>query len=320
MEYKDYYKILGVDKNATKDEIKKAYKKLAKKYHPDRNPGNKEAETKFKEINEAYEVLSDDEKRQKYDTLGENWRNFQQSGGQGGFDWSQWTAGNDGGSYYYYEGDPSDIFGESGFSDFFETIFGSGRRRSGFGSQQHTRQSRAFKGQDYKTDITITLEEAYHGTSRIINVNGNKIRINIKPGSYDGQKLKVKGKGAPGINGGENGDLYIHIHIPEHYLYQRKGDDLYQKINIDLYTAVLGGKAEVNTFTGPVKVKIPAGTQPGKKLRLKGKGMPKYNLPGQFGDMYVEVNVKIPTDLSAEEKELFEKLKAIYEQKHKATV
>lgn len=297
MDYKDYYKILGVPKNASQEEIKKAYRKLAVKYHPDKNQGNREAEERFKEVNEANEVLGDPEKRRKYDELGENWRHFQQSGAPhgGGFDWSQWQQQPGGGAY-----SRGDEFFEGDFSDFFNTIFGGGAGRAG---------RRAGKGQDYRGDIDLTLEEAYHGTTRVLQLNGQKIRIRTKPGSAEGQTLRIGGKGAPGIGGGPAGDLYIHIHVLPNSRYTREGNDLVQRIHIDLYTAILGGKVEVPTLAGMLSINVPAGTQPGKRLRLKGKGMPLYGTKSSHGDMFVEIQVDIPIELSAREKELFEELR-----------
>lgn len=298
MDYKDYYKVLGVDKKAKADEIKKAYRKLAVKYHPDKNPDDPAAEEKFKEINEAYEVLSDAEKRQKYDELGENWRHFQQGGGQGGFDWSQWQQ--PGGGSYYYQGDASDMFGEAGFSDFFQNIFG-GRRTS--------RPHAKMKGHDLEAVVELTLEEAYHGAERILNTGSQQLKVKIKPGSYDGQKLRLKGKGAESPTGGSPGDLYLKLVIRPHHLYERKNDDLERSLNVDLYTAVLGGKITVNTFSGPVSITIKPGTQNGKVLRLKGKGMPVYGSHGTFGNLLLKVNVLIPENLTDKEKELFTELK-----------
>ncbi len=310
MEYKDYYKILGVDKKASQAEIKKAYRKLAVKYHPDKAQGDKASEEKFKEINEAYEVLSDPEKRKKYDTLGANWKQFEQGGG--GFDPRQWGGT---GSTFHFEGDPSDIFGGGDFSDFFNMFFG-GQGMGGGGSRTYQKRPRARKGHDYEVETTLTLEEAYHGTTRILNLDGKKIRMKIKPGAFDGQKLRVKGKGGPGAHGGASGDLYLNIKVAPHHLYKRNGDNLEQVLNLDLYTAVLGGKATAYTFTGPVNVKIPAGIQNGKILRLKGKGMPVFGKANTFGDMLLKVNVTIPKHLTRKEKELFEELRKLDEQKH----
>ena len=298
--YKDYYKILGVSKNATQDEIKRAYRKLAAKYHPDRNPGDKTAEERFKEINEAYQVLSDPEKRKLYDNLGSDWERYQKAG----VSWEDFVRQKAGGGYASYE----DLFSDSdSFFDLFEILFGSG-----FGRGAGRRTNRPRKGQDLKATITITLEEAYHGTTRLIDVNGQKLRITLKPGVANGQKLRIKGKGLPGINGGPNGDLYIIVQVLPHEKFKREGDDLYLSITIDLYTAVLGGKVKISTFKGDINVTIPPGTQPNKKLRLKGFGMPKYNQPGRYGDLYITVNVEIPTDLTEEEKELFKKLRDMY--------
>lgn len=305
MEYKDYYKLLGVDKKASQDEIRKAYRKLAVKYHPDKNPGNKQAEEKFKEINEANDVLGDPEKRKKYDHLGDNWQNFQQRGRQGGFDWSQWQQQ---GAGRRSQRDPSDIFGETDFSEFFNTIFG------GMGGDMGARSSRtrgtrgAFKGQDYQAEIELSLEEAYHGSSRIFDVHGQKIRVSTKPGAYDGQTLRIKEKGAPAAGGGPAGDLYVTIRTLPHPAFERKDDDLIQTITVDLFTAVLGGKVQVDTFSGKVAIIIPAGTQNDTTLRLKGKGMPAYGKPEEKGDMLVKVHVAIPTNLSEEEMDLFKKL------------
>lgn len=301
MEYKDYYKVLGVDNNAKQDDIRKAYRKLAVKYHPDKNPGNKQAEEKFKEINEANDVLSDPEKRKKYDQLGENWQHYQERGGQGGFDWSQWQQ--PGGGRYYGRGAPSDIFGETDFSDFFNNIFG------GMGGRTERTGRQPYKGQDYQAEIDLTLEEAYHGTSRIFDIRNQKIRLSTKPGSYDGQTLRIKGKGAPGLNGGPAGDLYVNIKVLPHPDFERHDNDLIQTVNIDLFDAILGGKIQVKTFSGTVAITVPEGTQPGTSLRLKGKGMPVYGKPAQFGDMLVKINIVIPEKLSEEQKDLFRKLK-----------
>jgi curved DNA-binding protein len=309
MEYKDYYKILGVDKKAPAADIKKAYRKLAVQYHPDKNPGNKEAEEKFKLVNEANEVLGDPEKRKKYDELGENWGRFQQTGqGQpgGGFDWSAY-GGQPGGNYYY-EGDINDMFGNdkgNGFSDFFETFFGRQSNRQK--SQRH------FKGQDYESEMEITLEEAYQGTSRIIQVHNERLRITVKPGAYDGQVLRIKGKGATGSTDQHRGDLYVRIRQKPHPVFNRRNDDLYANQNISLYTAVLGGDVLVNTLSGTVKAKIQAGTQNGKAIRIKGKGMPAYDVVEKHGDLYLQLVVLIPEKLSREERQLFEQLKKLQE-------
>ncbi len=306
MEYKDYYKILGVSKSATQAEIKKAYRKLAIKYHPDKTQGDKVKEEKFKEISEAYEVLGDAEKRKKYDQLGANWKqyeNFGGAGGQGGFDWSQFTGGGRaGGSQggFSFEGDAG------GFSDFFQHIFGGGFSSAGTGRRRQT----AYKGQDLISEMTISFDEAYHGTTRIINLDGKKFRIKIKPGVKDGQKIRLAEKGNPGYNGGRPGDLIITIKVSPDGRFARKGNDLYAELPIDIPTAVLGGKAPVNTPDGKtVMLKIPHGTSCGKKLRLKGKGMPLYDHPTRHGDLYVETKIVVPKEVSKEEKALFEKLR-----------
>jgi curved DNA-binding protein len=297
----DYYSILGVSKNATNDEIKKAYRKLAVKYHPDKNAGKKEAEEKFKQINEAYEVLSDAEKRKKYDRFGENWNKVPegaeeqyQYGPQGG-------AGQ--GGQYYYEGDPSAFFGGGNgddYSNIFEQFFG----RSGGGSKKGSSRSRA---RDVQAEMTITLEEAYHGVSRIIELDAQKIRIKLKPGTYDGLVIKLAGK-APSGNG-KAGDLYITVHVATPTDMRIEGLDIRQPLNVDLVTAVLGGEKEVNTISGKLKVKIPEGTQIGKLLKLKGKGMPKYDDPTVHGDLLLDIHIDIPHHLNEEQKELFRKLK-----------
>ena len=318
MEYKDYYKILGVSKSASQDEIKKAYRKLAVKYHPDKNAGNKSAEDKFKEIGEAYEVLKDSEKRKKYDQLGANWKQYQNAGpGQGGYGFSNFGGANRGsGSTFYYEGDLGDIFGSSGegFSDFFNSFFGGGGtgRRSGFsGQQQH------FKGSDLRTEMEITLEEAFSGTTRILNVNGEKLRVKTKPGAYNGQELRIRGKGGPGSNVSNRGDIYVKIKILPDARYTIVGNDLVLKTDVDLYTAVLGGKIEINTFSGKINVPVSAGTQNGNKLRIRGKGMPVYGKSVAAGDLYVQLNVVIPKNLGQEEQNLFRKLRELNKSKVK---
>jgi curved DNA-binding protein len=293
MDYKDYYKILGITKTASQDEIKKAYRKLAVKYHPDKNADDKVAENKFKEINEANEVLGDPEKRKKYDELGENWQNYKQQGSQqqgGGFDWGQ------------YQNSQSGSFDEDEFSDFFNTIFGNTS-----GSKKN--RTTTFKGQDYQTETTINLDEVYNGTIRIITIEKEKLRINIKPGVADGQTLRIKGKGATAYNNGDAGDLYLKINVASHYLYKRNGNNLEQTVKLDIFTAILGGKLKVNTFTGDVLLTVLPGTQNGKTLRIKGKGLPIYLKTREFGDMLVKTEIDIPTDLNQEQKQLLIKIK-----------
>ena len=306
MEYKDYYKILEVPKDATQAEIKKKYRKLAVKYHPDKNADNPQAEEKFKEISEAYEVLKDPEKRKKYDQLGANWKQYQNAhgGSSSGFDWSQFSGGR-----AQQQGDYSDMFGGAGgFSDFFNSIFGGAT--GGFqGGGGFGRSSMAHPGRDYETEMEISLEEAHHGTSRIINVNGSKIRIKTKSGAYDGQTLRVKGKGGPG-NGAPNGDLYVKIKIPTHPVFQREGDNLRRTIKVHMLDAVLGGKVEVAGIDNKkFNLTLPAGTDGGKVFRLKGKGMPVYGKADQFGDLLVETQILVPDKLNEEEKSLYVKLR-----------
>ena len=310
MEYKDYYKILGVDKKASQDDIKKAFRKLAVKYHPDKNKDNRAAEEKFKLINEANEVLSDPEKRKKYDTLGENWRQYEHAGSRpsGGA-----RSGNGRSGPFTFEGDFSDIFGQgggSGFSDFFEQFFGGGAA----GGERRSRTTH-FKGQDYQTEMEITLEEAYHGTHRLIQLEDEKLRIATKPGVHDDQQLRIKGKGGKGSNE-SHGDLYVRVSVAPHPRYSRKGDDLYATQTIDLFTAVLGGSAIVDTMSGQIKIKIDPGTQGGKTIRIRGKGMPVYGKVNQFGDLYVELQVHIPEQLTDKQRELFEQLKSTYSENY----
>lgn len=310
MEYKDYYKILGVEKSASQADIKKAYRALAKKFHPDKTKGDKAAEEKFKDISEAYEVLGDKEKRQQYDQLGANWRQFQQ-GGAGGQYHRQPGGGFQGG---FSQRDMNDMFGGGGggFSDFFEQFFGGGG--AGF-KQGAAGGARARKGQDYQAEAEITLQEAYSGTSRLLNVNNQQLRITIKPGVASGQTLRIKGKGGPAVGGGENGDLYIQVNVKPDPDFERKDDDLYTSLSLDMFTAILGGDAHVKTMSGELKLKIPAGTQSGKTLRLRGKGMPVYNRPDQHGDLYVKIDIKLPTNLTKEEQSLLERLRELRHEK-----
>lgn len=307
---KDYYSILGIAKTATGEEIKKAFRKLAVKYHPDKNAGNKEAEEKFKEINEAYEVLSDAEKRKLYDRYGANWNQF--NGAQQGPHQYQ-GASPGGGQHYHYEGDPSEFFGQDfGQGGDFSDIFGEFFNRSGSASGAKRGGRRKFKGQDYTSEMTITLEEAYHGTAKVVTLHDQKVRITLKPGAYSGLTIKLAGKGAPGANGGPAGDLYITIQVLPHPVYIREGDHLRQTVMIDLFTAVLGGEKEISTLSGMVKVKIPAGTQSGKVLRIRGKGMPAYNRAGEAGDMLAEIRVLIPEHLTEQQRELFRQLQSTF--------
>lgn len=299
MEYRDYYKILGIQKSASTEEVKKAFRKLAVKYHPDKNPNNKAAEEKFKEINEANEVLSDPEKRKKYDELGENWKQYQQQGGQEGtFDWSKWE--NQAGGYRTYTSDEG-----SDFSDFFSNIFGGEFR-------QQTNRPR--KGNDFEAEIHISLEEAYHGTTRQLQTDGETLQIKIRPGIADGHVLRLKGKGGQGRSGGARGDIYMKVHVQFHPDFTRKGDDLYHDIPVELYTAILGGKALIRTLKGTMKIDIPKGIENNKVLRLRGLGMPKFGKEKEYGDLYAKVNIVLPKNLSENELKLFQQLSDVKNQ------
>lgn len=312
MNYKDYYNILGVSKDASQAEIKKAYRKLASKYHPDKNQGDASAEAKFKEVNEAYEVLGDPDKRQKYNTLGANWQAYQQGGGN----WEQFTrGGGPGGHTFHFEGDPSEFFGrgDSGFSSFFEMFFNNRGGRNPFDAFGRGQGGRSFKGQDIEAELPITLLEAYQGSQRTFTLNDQTMRISIKPGAYDGQRLRIKGKGQPSMQGGEAGDLYIVLKVQADPRFKRKNDNLIYTKKIDLYTAVLGDKTEIPTMAGTVKMSIPKGSESGKVLRLKGKGMPIYDKKGQYGDLLVKLEVQLPKNLSKKEEELFQQLRSLRE-------
>lgn len=314
MDYKDYYAILGVPRNADTRAIKKAYRDLARQYHPDVNK-SPEAEQKFKEINEANEVLSDPEKRKKYDQLGRSYQEWQRMGGRpGGFDFSQWMSGQPGRTRVEYSGDMG------GFSDFFEAIFG-GMGFSGGGSRvqymdidellrggRRGGRQRTVRGQDYDAQVDITLDEAFHGTTRLISKDGRRLQVKIPRGAKTGTKVRLSGEGGAGAGGADAGDLYLIVNVQDDPRFERNGDDLTTEITVDLYTAVLGGEVQVPTMTGSVTMKIPEGTQPGRVVRLKGRGMPVLKTRDAFGDLYVRVNVELPTDLTAKEKALFKEL------------
>jgi curved DNA-binding protein len=310
MEYKDYYKILGVGKKATADEIKKAYRKLARKYHPDVNPDNKQAEERFKEINEAHEVLTDSQKRAKYDQLGASYHEWQRRGTPGGFDWGRWTGDFPGGARMEYGSTLDDLFGYGGFSDFFNTIFGGG----GMGSTRARTAPR--QGQDYTRPVDISLEEAYTGTTRIIHVDGQRLEVKIPPGVKTGSRVRVRGKGGVGRAGGPSGDLFLKINVSPHASFERAGDDLYCDVSVDLYTAILGGSVPVPTLKGTRTLKIPPETQNGRTFRLKGQGMPSLSKKGTYGDLFVKVYTQLPQDLSKKEKALFNELARLWREKH----
>lgn len=301
MEYKDYYKTLGVERNASAEEIKKTFRKLAMKYHPDRNKGNKEAEEKFKDINEAYEVLSDPKKRARYDQLGSSYSQWQERGGNpGNFNWNEWATNR--GGQQVDMGDFGDLFG-GGFSDFFSAIFG-GMPTSGTRRQTRT----TARPMTYQQRVEITLEEAFKGTQRLFQIENRKIEVKIPAGAKTGTKVRVAGAG-PATSVGQSSDLYLVVQIMPDNRFSVEGDDLNTEIKVDLYTAVLGGSAEVFTFAGKVNLTIPAGTQPGQVFRLAGRGMPVLKSPQTFGNLYVKIKVELPRKLSSAERELFEKLK-----------
>ena len=298
MEFIDYYKLLELDRSATKADIKKAYRKLARKYHPDLNPNDKAAQARFQQINEAHEVLSDPEKRKKYDEYGKDWQHAEQfeqakkqraaSGGFGGGEQSYSYSGN---------------FDDDTFSDFFEQMFGGRARAEG------AHRGRHFKGQDFNAELQLRLSEVYESRKHTLTVNGKNIRLTIPAGVENGQTIKIKGHGGPGIQGGPKGDLYITFNILNDTNFRREKENLYSSEEISLSTAALGGEIRVKTFNGEVKLKVKPGTQNGTKVKLKGKGFPKYKTEGQFGDLIVTYNIQIPKVLSEKQKDLFQELK-----------
>lgn len=302
MEYRDYYKVLGVDKKASAADIKKAYRKLAVKYHPDKNPDDKLAEEKFKELNEAYEVLGDEEKRKKYDEFGENWKYYEQAGSNGGdFDWSKWRSRQEAGRQQQYD---DSAFGGDQFSDFFEHLFGGG-----FNSRAQQGRGRNRRGGDLQATMQVNLQDVYTGATRQIEVNGQKLNLKIKPGTYSGQVLRLKGKGQPGRSGGEAGDLLIEVSIAPDPQFELKGKDVYMEVPVDLFTAVLGGKVQVAVPGSPLQLSIPAGTDSGRLFRLKAKCLPAPEGSSELpGDLYVKVKITVPGQLTEEERNLFSQL------------
>ena len=313
MDFIDYYKILGINKNATQDEIRAAYRKLARKHHPDLNQNDKEANKRFQQINEANEVLSDPDKRKKYDQYGKDWQHAeafekaqQSSGGrarrsQGSYPGGEEWSGGFGGTSGFEDG--------SEFSDFFESLFGRGSSSGG------SRSRSKFRGQDLQAELHLSLADAYRTHQQVLNVNGKNIRITIPAGVENGQVIKLKGHGSPGVNKGPDGDLYITFIIEEDPRSRREGNDLYTKLPVDLYTAVLGGEVTVDTFGGKIKLKIKPETHNATVMRLKGKGFPVYKKEGQYGDLYVTLDIKLPENLSEKEKELFRELAKLAEKK-----
>jgi curved DNA-binding protein len=293
MAFVDYYKTLGIEKNATEEEIKKAYRKLARKFHPDLNPNDKEANKRFQQINEANEVLSDPEKRRKYDAYGDQWQHAEQfeqakqSRSHTSQNWQDYTY-----SGAEHEGD---------FSDFFESLFGN-TGKAGRNSQVK------FRGSDYNASLNLKLRDAYTTHKQTFTINNKQVRITIPAGVANGQVIKLKGYGSAGVNGGPNGDLYITFEIEDDPQFKRVGNDLYTTVAIDLYTAVLGGEQTIETFSGKIKLKVNPETQNGSTVRLKGKGFPVYKHEGSFGDLFVTWQIKIPTNLTEKQKELFREL------------
>lgn len=320
MEYKDYYKILGVDRKASEDEIKRAYRKLALKYHPDRNRGDKQAEERFKEINEAYQVLSDPAKRAHYEQLGESYARWQQRGVPGGFNWEEWFTQAPGGGRVRVEySDLGDILSGAGlgeFSEFFRRIFGGmpDLRTDSHGGAQPQRPKEATTSPPYHQKVTISLTEAYQGTTRQIELNGRKREVIIPRGARTGTKVRV----AEAISVAPNlpkSDLYLVIEVAADPRFERKGDDLYTEVKIDLFTAVLGGEVTVPTLSGNVVLSIPPGTQPAQTFRLSGKGMPHLRNPDSYGDLYVKIGVQLPRNLTPQQKELFLQLRRLTQPK-----
>ncbi|MEP6261127.1 MAG: J domain-containing protein [Gillisia sp.] len=308
MEFIDYYKILELDKSATTADIKKAYRKLARKFHPDLNPNNKDAQARFQQINEAHEVLIDPEKRKKYDQYGKDWQHAEQfenaqrqQSGAGGF-----AGGFGGGFGGGRQGSYSGNFDDDTFSEFFEQMFGGGGRSRGGG-----RGTPQYKGQDFNAELQLNLKDVYTSQKQTLTINGKNIRLTIPAGVENGQTIKIKGHGGPGIQGGPKGDLFITFNIINNTPFKREKENLYKTVDVDFYTALLGGEITVDTFTGKVKLTVKPETQPGTKIKLKGKGFPKYKKENQYGDLIITYQIKMPTHLTAKEKELFQELQKL---------
>lgn len=289
MDFIDYYEILGIKKDSTEEEIKKAYRKLARKLHPDLNPNDKAANKKFQQLNEANEVLSDPEKRKKYDQYGKDWQHSEQ------FERAQSASRHTNMGGQEFSGD----FDSNDFSDFFSSMFGGGGSR---------RSQTKFRGQDYNSELKLSLKDAYETHQQTLNINGKNVRITIPAGVENGQVIKLKGYGAPGINSGPAGDLYLTFSISPDATFRRLGNDLHINQEIGLYTAILGGEIMLETLGGKIKLKVQPETQNGTKIRLKGKGFPVYKREGEFGDLYITYTIKIPTGLNEKQKGLFREL------------
>jgi len=294
MEYRNYYKILGVPRGSSADEIKKVYRKLAMKYHPDRNPGDKQAEDRFKEINEAYQVLSDPEKRLRYDQLGEDYSQWQQNGAPGNYDWGRWSSGPG-----VQEVNLDDLFGGGSFSDFFRSIFGG----ANVGQTMRGRSSRG--APSIQQPVTISLKEAFTGTTRTHQTDRRRVDVKIPPGVRTGTKIRVPAAG-PARADGSPSDLYLVMDVAEDPLFERDGDDLHTHVTIDVFKAILGGEVEVKTVSGKVVLTIPAGTQPEQVFRVAGRGMSVLKRPQATGDLYVHLRVQIPRQLNARQRSLLE--------------
>jgi curved DNA-binding protein len=318
MEYKDYYQALGVSKSASQNEIKKAYRKLARQYHPDVNPDDTQAEERFKEINEAYEVLSDPDKRGKYDQFGAQWQQFQSSGGSPNDFWGQWAGQGQGARQVSPEELEQILRGfgghqsGSGFSSFFDLLFGDlAGKRSGYQSRPSRGSAR---GRDVEVDVDVTLSEAFRGTTRLVSrPDGNQSQVKIPAGVKTGSKIRFRGVGEAGAGGAPAGNLYLVVKVLPDSRFERQEDDLYTTVEVDLYSALLGGKVDVPTLDGSVSLTIPAETANGTRFRLRSQGMPRLGKSNERGNLYVTVSVSLPTDLSAEERELFKQLRLLRE-------
>jgi curved DNA-binding protein len=310
-----------VSRDADEKELRKAFRRLARKCHPDVNPNDPEAEERFKGINEAYEVLADAEKRQKYDQLGAEWNRYQQTGGRpGDFDWGRWQSGapGEGQQGHVRYGTPEDLQdlfgGDSSFSDFFGQIFGGMRGASpGDKPGGFEYQARPQHGRDVEQEIEVSLQEAHHGTMRVLEKDGRRLRVKIPPGARSGTRVRLTGEGTPGTAGGQAGNLYLRARVLPDPRFERQGDNLHVTVPVDLYTAILGGQTPVPTLDGAIKLTIPAGTQNGQRFRLRGEGMPHLQEPEDRGDLYAHLNVRLPTELTAKQQELFKELQRMSE-------